>query len=94
MKIQKFNERSIPLPLKVDKKLIIIRGDDWEGIYYNGKLLEQGHSIQFDKVLEKLGYIVKSNYIENENDWEQLGWALPENIEDVQKVIEIKKYNV
>lgn len=77
----------------IDKKLIIMRGDDWEGVYYNGKLLYQGHSIRWDDVLKQLGYNTVSNYIEEEH-WEQLGWAFPENIEDVQKIIEIKKYNI
>jgi len=58
-----------------DKKLIIMRGDDWEGVYYNGKLLYQGHSIRWDEVLKKLGYNITSNYIEDD-DWENLNWSL------------------
>ena len=77
----------------IDKKLIVMRGDDWEGVYYNGKLLYQGHSIRWDELLWKLGYTVESNDIK-EDHWEILGWALPENIEDVKKVIEVKKYNI
>jgi len=76
-----------------DKKLIIMRGDDWEGVYYNGKLLYQGHSIRWDEVLKKLGYNITSNYIEDD-DWENLNWSLSENIEDVEMIINSKKYNV
>jgi len=76
-----------------DKKLIIMRGDDWEGVYYNGKLLYQGHSIRWDEVLKKLGYNITSNYIEDD-DWESLDWSLSENIEDVEMIINSKKYNV
>ena len=62
MKIQKFNERSIPLPKKNndDKKIIIVHDNvDWEGLYYNGQLLDQGNSIQLEKVLKQLGYNIE-----------------------------------
>ena len=77
-----------------NKKLILMRGDDWEGIYYEGKLLYQGHSINWYDVLKKLGYATKLKYIESEEDWKELGWSLPENIEDVQKILDAKKYNL
>jgi len=76
-----------------NKKLTIMRAEDWEGVYYDGKLLSQGHGVQWNEVLWKLGYTVESNNLTDDH-LEVLGWNLPEKLEDVQKVIDSKKYNI
>jgi len=87
MKIKKFNEN-------IDtKKITIISGDDWEGLYYKGKLVDEGHSLHFENVLKKLGFYVNSEYLEEE-DWETLDNHCPEKLEDINILLNTKKYNL
>lgn len=38
-----------------EKTLINVQlADDWEGIYHNGKLLNEGHSVRWDMVIDTL----------------------------------------
>ena len=76
-----------------DKKIIIVHDNvDWEGLYYNGQLLDQGNNIQLEKVLKQLGYDIKYEDITDE-DMEDLG-TLPQKLSDLQSLLNFKKYNV
>ncbi len=35
-------------------KIIIIEANDWSGFYIDGVLIEQGHSIRYDELLDAL----------------------------------------
>jgi hypothetical protein len=64
------------------KEVVIVGGDDWEGIYIDGKLVREGHSIDSDDVLEALGIDYVSRGVNQE--WlEEMG-SLPDNLSDVQ----------
>lgn len=76
----------------INNQIIIIRCDDWEGAYYNNKLLNQGHSIRWEEVLNQLGYNTEYKNISNE-DMEDLQF-FPENIKDVETFLTSKKYNL
>jgi len=76
-----------------DKQLIIIRCDDWEGIYYNDKLINQDHSIDWNKVITELGYNIKVEYIDDEEFLDSLGY-LPESLDELKTEIESNKYNL
>lgn len=62
---------------------IVGNGDDWEGLYVDGKLALQGHSLgRVQDVLEILGFDVLDRL--TEEGWlEDIGY-LPENMEDVK----------
>jgi len=75
-----------------NKKLVIISGDDWEGIYIDGKLIDEGHSIDWRFVLKVLGYNISGTYIEDEEFWE-IG-NLPDKLEDLEVILNSKKYNL
>ena len=75
------------------KNITIIYGDDWEGIYYNGELLNEGHSINLTDVLIKLGYTIENKQV-SEEEWEELGDSCPEKLEDVNVILNSKKYNL
>lgn len=75
--------------------ITFIEGDDWVGVYLNGKLITQGHSINERELLESLGYKnIDAKYIEEEEIWEEMGYSCPENLSDVEAAIISKKYNL
>ena len=89
----------------VENKDIVIlsAGDyDWEGIYYNGKLINEGHNIDLSRVLKALGYNIRFIYIEEGEEEEKeeekgifnIFGRLPENLEDIETILATKKYNL
>jgi hypothetical protein len=71
--------------------MTIITLNDWEGIYDDdGKILDQGHGINYDEVLKKLGYEVVSHYI-GDDELDSLGNCLPEKLSDILIYIEEKQ---
>jgi hypothetical protein len=57
--------------------------DDWQGLYINGKLVEQGHHIRIDDLLQHLG--IECREIHPDDDWLVERGSLPENLEDVKQ---------
>ena len=77
-----------------DKNITIVSGDDWQGLYLNGELLDQGHSANLREVLKSLGYNVENIYIEQEEIWEELGNSCPNDLDHVKTVLASKKFNL
>lgn len=71
-------------------KLISVSLDDWSGVYNaeSGQIITQGHSIDWQELLEKLGHTVESKYISDPNDLDEFGNSLPVNFEDLRKYME------
>ena len=57
--------------------------DDWEGLYIDGKLVEQGHHIRIDDIFRHLR--IKCQEIHPDDDWLVERGSLPENFEDVKR---------
>lgn len=60
-------------------------GNDWEGFYINGKLVDEGHHLEFDFIIPK---VISENVKTYRSKWINLEWldwygSFPENIEDV-----------
>lgn len=56
---------------------------DWTGIYINGKIFTQGHSLRNSDILQALG--VKYETISlNDQEIEHLGWNLPTSLDEVK----------
>ncbi len=64
-------------------RVIIVKADDWEGVYFDGKLIEEGHNLRLEDVLARLD-IVSETVWANEVWLNNLG-RLPENLEEVQR---------
>lgn len=68
-------------------KIIQVLGDDWEGIYTNGKLALEGHSIGTLELLEWLKEtgqkITSVAQVEADTEWLNENGSLPRLIEDV-----------
>lgn len=67
-------------------KLTLVRGDDWEGFYLDGKLASEGHS---HETMETIQFVIKRGVTEAETKWADNSWlhdqgSLPDNLSDVQ----------
>jgi hypothetical protein len=60
-----------------------VDGCDWEGIYVDGKLVFENHSITAHEALEHAG--VKYKFVEADGDWLAERGHLPEKLKDVKK---------
>lgn len=61
---------------------IIDNGDDWIGVYIDGKLVVQDHRINPRELLKQLGYFVECP--EPDYDWMDDVAYLPEDLSDVK----------
>lgn len=64
-------------------KIVLLRSayGDWVGVYVNGDLIDEGHSINFYKVMTSLGYPVES--IEKSEEWfDEHGGMCPDRWEE------------
>ena len=64
-------------------RVIIVKADDWEGVYFDGKLIEEGHNLRLEDVLARLDMVSETVWA-NEVWLNNLG-RLPENLEEVQR---------
>jgi hypothetical protein len=67
-------------------KMTIVRGDDWEGIYINDKLMREGHSVEpFDAVKLAIEHGVSSVASEYcDLDWLHAAGNLPDLLSEVR----------
>ena len=78
-----------------DKNITIIRTDDWEGVYYKNKLIDEGHNVDWEGILRNyFGIIINSQYIEIDEFEENFGSNCPENLDEVKTKLDAKKYNL
>ena len=69
---------------KPAKKLQVthVSGDDWEGIYIDGKLVEEGHNVQLRDFAKHVGITLQE--IEADLEWLEDEGSLPEVLLDVK----------
>lgn len=64
-------------------ELTYVMGDDWEGLYVDGEIFDQGHNLDWRYIIESLFNVgIETRYAD-------LGWLdqegyLPESLEDVE----------
>jgi hypothetical protein len=59
---------------------------DWEGLYIDGKLVDQGHSLNPHSVAEKILLRIPGNVVDTKEaaqDWLETEGYLPENLSEV-----------
>jgi hypothetical protein len=61
----------------------IAQADDWSGLYVDGELVYQGHSIPIHVVFEVLGASVQR--VEVDLDWIHARGDLPDKLADVER---------
>jgi hypothetical protein len=60
----------------------LVRGDDWEGLYIDGKLETEGHSLSPSDIFKVLDIRVTNHDLDDEWICEQ--GSLPENFDEVK----------
>lgn len=66
-------------------RIIRVLADDWEGIYVNGILEEQGHSVAFGRLMQIIEHRTVTHWVtlEVDPDWiEDEAGELPPRLED------------
>lgn len=63
-------------------KITFVDGDDWEGMYIDGKLIIENHVLSVPEVLEKSG--LEYDEVFADQDWLAEHGSLPEKLKDVK----------
>lgn len=66
----------------MSKEITIVSGDDWQGLYVDGKLVDEGHSIQLDTFARIMG--IDLNEKEADFDWLEKEGRMPDNLSEVK----------
>lgn len=67
-------------------KITFVNGDDWEGLYINGKLIMENHCLDVFRVLNAIG--IDYNFLDADVEWLVNLGRLPENLTDVKEAKE------
>ncbi len=67
---------------KGERKIDIVRGDDWMGVYENNELIYEGHSIDESTLLDLLR--IKHEVVYADLNWLDSQGRLPIKLEDVE----------
>lgn len=73
----------------MSKKAVLVTNyytdlDDWEGLYIDGKLVQEGHVIQKDELLRHFGITLDT--VEVAPDWLEDRGGFPEKLSDVEEL--------
>jgi hypothetical protein len=77
-------------------KVAIVRGEDWEGLYINDRLMNENHSIMTARALEILSEafnalppnsnpIIEVEAVDADDEWLSTRGSLPRNLKDVKR---------
>lgn len=75
-------------------KIEFLSTDDWQGIYIDGELKNEGHNLTAFDVLKVLKIKYDSIYVEGEEFEELFGYSCPDDLETAKAEIQAKKYNL
>ena len=71
----------------MSKQYVIVNGDDWQGIFVDGKLISEGHSFSSYELLEIVkehGAVGEFWSLEPDMDWLEDRGGLPDTLRDVK----------
>ncbi len=63
------------------KNLLLLQSDDWDGLFIDGKLVTEGHSISLYKFCKILGIKVDFKEVDDEYMYEM--GSFPENLDEI-----------
>ena len=64
-------------------KITLVRADDWEGVYFDGELVHQHHSIDVEDILQLLD--IKVDRVHPDQNWLDRRGSLPKRLRDVKR---------
>ena len=70
----------------MNKLTIVTNNDDWDGMYLDGQLIDQGHQLDWEHILSKLGFILETKDVDN--DWLSECGSLTSKLEYVKFAVE------
>mgnify|MGYP001568430032 FL=1 len=65
------------------KRIVFVSGEDWTGVYLNGRLLVQNSSILAKDILKHLGYEIED--MEVDQEWLEDQGELPIQLKNIPK---------
>jgi len=69
-------------------EFILADGDDWQGLYFNGVLVTEGHEVTKKELVEALDYRLSDNFSYDEKEvdsaWLANEGSLPRHIDNVR----------
>lgn len=65
------------------RKATLVFGEDWQGLYLDGKLAAEGHRLNARDVLDALGIAHES--FDADNDWLCARGDLPVDLDEVER---------
>lgn len=68
---------------KLRPQVVFVDGDDWQGLYINGRLIEEGHHIHLDDLLKHLG--IDGEVICPDDAWLTERGGLPMDLAEVRE---------
>ncbi len=63
-------------------RIVLVRADDWKGLYLDGKLVEEGHRVDTIDVLHALG--IEARQVWANDEWLNDRGCLPPSLRDVK----------
>jgi len=93
--IKKFSQMNESISMNYTNTLISFSGDDWVGIYKDGILYQQGHSIYWKNLLKDLindkvdlsqYKLLSINDIYDEEFWNKSGYNCPNTINELVNI--------
>jgi len=63
--------------------ITLVDGDDWEGLYLDGKLVQEGHHVRLEDIFRHLG--IEANFVYPDTEWLEARGNLPENLREVRE---------
>lgn len=69
------------MPAKSDKKVVVLNGDDWSGVYVDGKLVYENHGIPLRELAKHAGVEVV-DVDGGDEAWEPYGYRCPRTLGD------------
>ena len=70
----------------MNKLTIVSNNDDWDGMYLDGLIIDQGHQLDWEHILSKLGFSLESK--EADYDWLSERGNLPSELDDCKFIVE------
>lgn len=68
--------------VRMKSKYTLVNGDDWQGLYKDGQIVAQNHSLSAYEILELVGVEFKSEWVNL--DWLENIGHLPHNLDEVK----------
>jgi hypothetical protein len=73
---------TVPVVGKFLPSITVVRGDDWAGLYLNGKLVQEGHRVRTEDIFEHLD--IQATYITPDQQWLEDRGSLPVDLNEVK----------